>query len=422
MEQNQSPLVSVIVPVWNPGPGITRCIESLRNQTLKEIEMIFVDDCGTDDSMDNVRAAAKDDSRIRIIENEKNIGAGPSRNKGIEAARGEYLSFVDPDDYVAPDFLELLYTEAHKHSFDIVKGCISYINEDGSTFVRDRELNKHIRKGLLANKALYTLFTYEHHSAIYRKELLLTKGIRYGTSSRAQDSTFLLKVCSQAESFSIIDHAHYCFCARPDSVMHTMDTIRLQGYLRAISEQVNYVRNNIPQDDESIGFLHGLFLGGLRELSRYDSFPEMKDVAQNYLLDLQKEMERANLPLNPPFTLRVLRDHAIALPSSPYYSPWEGKNPPIRYAKLVERWVDYYLAHPKEDITCWKELRNLIITANKAALGKPHSTYAEKEQKQGRILLNQQIKRLPSKLQIQINALMVKHKVKHIIHDVLGRL
>ena len=80
--------------------------------------------------------------------------------------------------------------------------------------------------------------------------------------------------------------------------------------------------------------------------------------------------------------------------------------------------MDYYLAHPKEDITCWKELRNLIITANKAALGKPHSTYAEKEQKQGRILLNQQIKRLPSKLQIQINALMVKHKVKHIIHDV----
>ena len=110
MEQNQSPLVSVIVPVWNPGPGITRCIESLRNQTLEEIEMIFVDDCGTDDSMDKVRDAAEDDSRILIIENGKNIGAGPSRNRGIEAARGEYLSFVDPDDHVAPDFLELLYT------------------------------------------------------------------------------------------------------------------------------------------------------------------------------------------------------------------------------------------------------------------------------------------------------------------------
>ena len=104
IEKTPKILVSVIVPVWNPGPGISRCIESLQNQTLNEIEMIFVDDCGTDDSMDKVRAAAAEDTRIRIIVNEENIGAGPSRNKGIEAARGEYLSFVDPDDYVSPLF------------------------------------------------------------------------------------------------------------------------------------------------------------------------------------------------------------------------------------------------------------------------------------------------------------------------------
>ena len=66
--------------------------------------MIFVDDCGTDDSMDKVRAAAAEDPRIRIIKNEKNIGSGPSRNKGIETAQGEYLSFVDSDDHVAHDF------------------------------------------------------------------------------------------------------------------------------------------------------------------------------------------------------------------------------------------------------------------------------------------------------------------------------
>jgi glycosyltransferase involved in cell wall biosynthesis len=100
-----TPKVSVIVPVWNPGSGISRCIGSLRNQTLDDIEMIFVDDCGTDGAMDVVRAAEKEDPRIRIMENSKNIGPGISRNKGIEVARGDYLSFIDADDYVNPVFL-----------------------------------------------------------------------------------------------------------------------------------------------------------------------------------------------------------------------------------------------------------------------------------------------------------------------------
>ncbi|MBQ4484990.1 MAG: glycosyltransferase family 2 protein, partial [Prevotella sp.] len=107
-----TPKASVIVPVWNPGSGISRCVESLRDQTLEDIEMIFVDDCGTDGAMDIVRAAAAEDSRIRIITNTENVGPGISRNAGIDIARGEYLSFVDADDYVSPNFLEVLYTKA----------------------------------------------------------------------------------------------------------------------------------------------------------------------------------------------------------------------------------------------------------------------------------------------------------------------
>ena len=103
-----TPKVSIIIPVWNPGPGIRRCVESLRGQTLEDIEMIFVDDCGTDNAMDVVHAAAKEDPRIRIIENPENLGPGISRNKGIKEARGEYLSFVDADDYVNTVFLERL--------------------------------------------------------------------------------------------------------------------------------------------------------------------------------------------------------------------------------------------------------------------------------------------------------------------------
>lgn len=417
----ETPKVTVVIPVWNPGPGITRCIESLRNQTLADIEMIFVDDGGTDASMEMVRLSAAEDPRIRIIENEENIGAGPSRNKGIEAAIGEYLSFVDPDDYVMPDFLELLYTEARKHFFDIVKGSVTYIKEDGSTFVRDRELNAQILKGLSSNKSLYSLFTYEHHSAIYRKEMVLTHNIRYGTSTRAQDSTFLLQVCFQAKSFSIIDNAYYCFCERSDSAMHITDDIQLHGYLRAVNEQLDYVLQNIHLDGEAISFLQGLFLGGLRECNRYDHFTEIGDTTQNYLLGLREEMKRANLPPNLPFSLIILREYSKVLPTRPYFSPWEGKNPPVRYATLVERWVDFYLDTSKEKDSCWKEMRKLIIAANRAANGRPHSTYTKEEQIQGRTVLNQQIKRLPLELRIQLELSIVKDNVKHIIGRRIGK-
>ena len=96
--------VSVILPVYNVGPWIGKCIESLKKQTLQNLEFVFVDDLGSDDSMKQVEVWAAEDNRVRIIRNQKNIGSGRSRNRGIEEARGEYLSFVDPDDRVADDF------------------------------------------------------------------------------------------------------------------------------------------------------------------------------------------------------------------------------------------------------------------------------------------------------------------------------
>ena len=405
--------VSVILPVWNPGPGISRCIESLQAQTLKEIEMIFIDDCGTDNSMEKVRAAAVEDDRIWIIVNEENIGAGPSRNKGIDMARGEYLSFVDPDDYVACDFLELLYTDAHKFSYDIVKGSMVHIKEDGLPFARKFVLNQHIIRGLSSNKSLYSLFTYEHQSGIYRRELLLKQNVRYGDSARGQDTTFLLKVCSNAKTFSVVDRANYYFCARPGSAMHTMDEVRLYGHLQSIIDKVDCVMNNITLDEEACSYLQGLFLSCLRECSRYDQFPEMRYATSNYLLGLRKQMERVNLsPDNLSVPLRVFMCYDAVLPSMPYFSPWEGNDPPVRYAQLVERWVDFYLNKPEEQERCRSYLKKFIIRAVRTTNKKRHSTYTREEKKQGRSIINNQIKRLPLKLRFQIEWLRAKDELR----------
>ena len=108
--------VSVIVPVYHPGAGLAKCMQMLRGQTLPEIELIFVDDRGSDEDASLIQKAASDDPRIILIRNAENLGPGPSRNRGIAAASGEYLAFADADDYPAEDFLALLYAKALESS------------------------------------------------------------------------------------------------------------------------------------------------------------------------------------------------------------------------------------------------------------------------------------------------------------------
>ena len=116
------PKVSVVIPVFRVEDYIAKCIESLQRQTLKELEFIFIDDCGGDRSIEIAEEYAKTDDRIKILYNEENKGAGQSRNKGIDAATGEFIAFVDPDDWIDDNFYEVLYNRAVSGNYDIVKG------------------------------------------------------------------------------------------------------------------------------------------------------------------------------------------------------------------------------------------------------------------------------------------------------------
>lgn len=111
--------VSIIVPVYNVEKYIDRCLNSLVNQTLKEIEIIIVNDNTPDNSMKICEEYAKRDNRIKIYNKEQNEGLGLTRNYGIKKANGEYIAFVDSDDYVDNDFYEKLYNKIIKTNSDI---------------------------------------------------------------------------------------------------------------------------------------------------------------------------------------------------------------------------------------------------------------------------------------------------------------
>lgn len=115
-----SPLISVIVPIYNMEPLLPRCLDSLAAQTLRDLEIICVDDGSTDGSGGIVRKYASGDSRFRLITQE-NSGRAEARNAGIRAAAAPYLGFADPDDYVEPDMYERLYRLAEESGADMVQ-------------------------------------------------------------------------------------------------------------------------------------------------------------------------------------------------------------------------------------------------------------------------------------------------------------
>lgn len=112
--------ISVVIPVYNPGKYLKECLDSVLNQTLKELEIICVNDGSTDGSLEVLREYEKLDNRIKILD-KKNEGAGMAKNDGLEMATGEYVHFLDSDDYLFLSAYEKLYNSAIEHDADMIK-------------------------------------------------------------------------------------------------------------------------------------------------------------------------------------------------------------------------------------------------------------------------------------------------------------
>lgn len=234
-----APKVSVIVPVYRAKDYLPELLDSLLNQTLREMEFIFVDDRGGDGTFDIVREAAKNDSRIVCLENEKNSGPGYSRNRGMEVARGEYIAFADADDFVDLSFYETLYAHALQLRSLVVKGSCHHVYADGT--MRESRLNVSIKDKKTSRLTLLNAFTTEHWSAIYSRKFLLDVGARYEESSHyGEDTYFLMTIMYHLkyDDFSIADRAIYFYRQQEDSLMHCnkdrayFEQIELRGNAR----------------------------------------------------------------------------------------------------------------------------------------------------------------------------------------------
>lgn len=203
------PKVSVILPCYNVAPYIGACLDSLVNQTLSDIEIICVDDKSTDNTVNIIKERAQTDSRIKLIALPINRGVSVARNTGMDAATGEYIGFVDPDDYVDLDFYEKLYEVATRENADIAKANLTVVNVDGIHTAG--RLNRYVKQDKLN-------FQYEFTSAIYRRDFLNKHNRRFLPGvSIGEDVNWQIKAAYLANKIHVIDNTSYMYIRRSDS-------------------------------------------------------------------------------------------------------------------------------------------------------------------------------------------------------------
>ncbi|MGF7118943.1 glycosyltransferase [Methanobacterium oryzae] len=211
LDLQNMPKVSVIIPVHNVEKYLEECLNSLVNQTLKDIEIICVNDGSTDKSLEILEKFAAKDDRITII-NQENQGAGAARNKGLKIARGEYLSFLDADDFFELDMLEKVYNFSSKNSLDIAVYGANTFNDKTS---RIEKIDYDIRREYLPKKNIfnyndfpkYVFNTFQNWAwnKLFKRTFILENNIQFQELFRTDDLLFTCKALVKAKRISVLD-------------------------------------------------------------------------------------------------------------------------------------------------------------------------------------------------------------------------
>lgn len=199
-------MISVIVPAFNAEKTIGRCLESILNQTYKDLEILVIDDCSKDRTVEICQEYAKSDARLKVIQLLENKGVSNARNVGLGSIKGEFFTFVDSDDYLCPDMYQKLIETGQAEAADIVFCKYNLIDWNGN-----KKENKDKRLDQFVKSKDISLFFAEQESVmgvvwrcLFRKEIF--KDIRFDTNlSVAEDLMYLLDCIAVTDRLSLVN-------------------------------------------------------------------------------------------------------------------------------------------------------------------------------------------------------------------------
>lgn len=205
---------SVIVPCYNVERFLAKCLDSIINQTLRDIEIICVNDCSSDKTPEILEAFSKKDERIKIINHEKNRGLSAARNSGMSKALGDYIAFVDSDDYIDKTMLEKLYNKAEKTESELVIGNVNLYFEDTGTCKVFRDT----RFFTFLSGRVFTLTEYPAlvsciaaWDRLYKRELIERGGLLFPEGVVYEDQPFSIKAMLLAKKITVVNEPLYYY-------------------------------------------------------------------------------------------------------------------------------------------------------------------------------------------------------------------
>mgnify|MGYP002514942113 CR=1 FL=1 len=249
-------LISVVVPVYKVEKYLDRCVQSLVNQTLKDMEIILVDDGSPDNCGAICDAYAQKDSRIRVIHKE-NGGLSSARNAALEVAQGEYFGFVDSDDWIEPEMYETLLAGIQKYDAQMAYG--GRYDIDGNTGEKTRGLCPRKEECISGMEMLGRVFLWENCDSaawdkLYHRSLF--EGIRYPQGYNSEDIAIFYKLMERVDKVAMCDKPMYNYLHRPNSITTAKLSDKTFHFLHHTDTIYPYIQKNHPELTNRARYFH----------------------------------------------------------------------------------------------------------------------------------------------------------------------
>ncbi len=238
-------IISIIIPVYKVEDYLDQCLKSVVNQTHNDLEIILVDDGSPDKCPEICDRWQKQDARIKVI-HKRNGGLSDARNAGLKIASGDYVGFVDSDDYVSYDMYEKLLEALEQDQSDIAACAVKKVYSDGreSWFAQHDKCvltRDEAQKELLLERKLLNPVWYK----LYRRSAI--NGIFFETGRQHEDAYWSYQAVGNAQKVSIIPDAGYYYRQRTDSIMGNGYTVKNLDVIEAVEKRQEYLVSNFPK-------------------------------------------------------------------------------------------------------------------------------------------------------------------------------
>lgn len=233
MANKKIPKISIVVPFYNVEDYIEKSLSSLKNQTLKDIEIILVDDGSKDSSTEIAKKFAKEDKRFSYYK-KKNGGLSDARNYGMKYAKGEYLAFLDSDDYIDLDMYEKMYAVAHKNNADLVE--TDFIWEYPDKSVVD------VSKVTERSRMLVDIRVVAWNK-LYRRSLIEEIGVTFSKGLRYEDVDWCYKILPHVEKIYSVHDTYVHYIQRSGSIANTQNA-KVRDIYKILENAIKYYEDN----------------------------------------------------------------------------------------------------------------------------------------------------------------------------------